>query len=506
MQMPPPAFAHAVALQQTGDLDGAEAAYRHLLSTDPSVTMAVANLGAVLKRKGRIAEAVDCLHRAIALEPGESVLWHNLGILLRDHDPVAAEAACRRAVILYPGAEPLTGLSAALRLQGRLEEAAEALVAAHELDPSRGQALPEFKHRLNPDYPVPEFLKQIAAAQITVWDQAGAAGVEPVALPVIAPPPIPPGPGTGDRPFWSVMIPTRRPKDMSLLFRAIGSVLDQGWPADAMQVAVVDNSGEATGIAEAVGGAFGRRVEYHRNEESLPIWGSWNRCIERARGRVVHILHDDDYVFPGFHDTLAEPFRREEDGVGAAFCNHLILREAERLIGPVGQEAEQPGLLDDFFARIGKCCCLQAPSIVVARRTYETLGGFAPFRYYLDWEMWARIAQARPVWYTPRLLAAYRVHAANTSATDRTDISPAAIAERVRVLRLVTSRPHPRREEVLTVGLRLALNNALAAAIQHMAAERSDSAAACLLAAIPSLTERSMPGLLAWLRRSIDPA
>ena len=31
---------------------------------------------------------------------------------------------------------------------------------------------------------------------------------------------------------------------------------------------------------------------------------NWNTCIDRARGHLVHILHDDDFVAPGYYEEI----------------------------------------------------------------------------------------------------------------------------------------------------------------------------------------------------------
>jgi hypothetical protein len=75
---------------------------------------------------------------------------------------------------------------------------------------------------------------------------------------------------------------------------------------------------------------------------------------------------------------------------------------------------EQPtaGVIPDWLGRIALGQRLQFPSMVVARATYERLGGFdsRPSGLGEDWEMWVRIAAHYPVAYEPSPLALYRVH------------------------------------------------------------------------------------------------
>jgi tetratricopeptide (TPR) repeat protein len=76
------AFARAVALQQAGDHDGAAAAYRELLQTQPSNVQARSNLGVVLAQLGRYAEAIEAYRAALKLAPAQQRIRLNLGIAL----------------------------------------------------------------------------------------------------------------------------------------------------------------------------------------------------------------------------------------------------------------------------------------------------------------------------------------------------------------------------------------------------------------------------------------
>jgi hypothetical protein len=60
---------------------------------------------------------------------------------------------------------------------------------------------------------------------------------------------------------------------------------------------------------------------------------------------------------------------------------------------------------------------IQFASIVVRRSTYEELGGFRPsLPHCMDWDMWKRIAVAKPVHYDPAPMAWFRMHQAADSS------------------------------------------------------------------------------------------
>jgi Flp pilus assembly protein TadD len=71
-------------------------------------------------RHGQVAEAVEELRRALALEPASALAWANLSAALRQAGQKAgAVEAARRAAALDPGSAAVQGvLEEALRMPG----------------------------------------------------------------------------------------------------------------------------------------------------------------------------------------------------------------------------------------------------------------------------------------------------------------------------------------------------------------------------------------------------
>ncbi len=158
----------------------------------------------------------------------------------------------------------------------------------------------------------------------------------------------------------------------------------------------------------------GRRCYRHPVRAGHPE--IFNLCIRRARGLWVHILHDDDSVAPGFYEALQKGTQQAPD-IGAAFCRHTYIDEHGQNAGLSLLERETPGTIDSWLDRIGVCCRLQTPSIVVRREAYERLGGYCPqAKSAFDWEMWQRLAVHYPVWYEPTPLAFFRHSGESESA------------------------------------------------------------------------------------------
>jgi GT2 family glycosyltransferase len=217
------------------------------------------------------------------------------------------------------------------------------------------------------------------------------------------------------RPFWSVMIPTYN--GTAYLAETIACVINQIPAAEHIQIEVVDDcsSDDPETLVKEVGQG---RVSFYRNPENQGLVGNWNACIQRAKGEWVHVLHQDDWVLPGFYQRLQALIQANPES-GAAFCRYAFIDEDGhwQYIWPL--ESRHPGILSDWIDRIAVRQIIQFPSIVVKRSTYEQLGGFyAKASYAADWEMWKRIAAHYPVAYEPQILACYRQHSG--SETSRT--------------------------------------------------------------------------------------
>jgi tetratricopeptide (TPR) repeat protein len=130
----------SVALQMQGKeaLDALERAARLL----PNDAEAQSNLGAALRRYGRLEEAVACLRRALQMRPDLAEVWNNLGNAERDlgHFDAAVEAL-REALRLKPKfAKAHNNLGNALLDLGRLDEAAASYRRALEHDANYAEA------------------------------------------------------------------------------------------------------------------------------------------------------------------------------------------------------------------------------------------------------------------------------------------------------------------------------------------------------------------------------
>jgi glycosyltransferase involved in cell wall biosynthesis len=250
-------------------------------------------------------------------------------------------------------------------------------------------------------------LLRLGMMQRDAAEKAPAAPVFPAIEPVSA----------GQRPLWSVILSVYR--RTGYLEQALRSVLAQAPGPDEMQIEVVSDGPDdplQDEMEAIVRTAAGGRVAFYRHPDRAGQPEIFNVCVRRARGKYIHLLHDDDWVAPGFYAALQEGFLQAPEA-GAAFCRHTMVDQEGRSVRLSLLERETPGIVENWLERIACCCRLQPPSIVVRRDAYERLGGYCPqARSVFDWEMWQRLAVHYPVWFEPRPLAFFRLSDDSESA------------------------------------------------------------------------------------------
>jgi glycosyltransferase involved in cell wall biosynthesis len=203
------------------------------------------------------------------------------------------------------------------------------------------------------------------------------------------------------------MIPTYN--CASYLRESLAGLLAQDPGAELMQMEVVDDCStkdDPKSVVEELGRG---RVAFYQQPENVGYLKNFDTCLQRSRGKLVHILHGDDGVINGFYQKLQSAFDTHPE-IGAAVCRHIYMDERGhwQSISPLEEPESQ--IYSNWMEQIAAKHRIQPPSIVVRREVYEKLGGF-DHRICCaceDWEMWARIAANYPIWYEVEPLALYR--------------------------------------------------------------------------------------------------
>ncbi|MFM8892090.1 MAG: glycosyltransferase [Planctomycetia bacterium] len=244
----------------------------------------------------------------------------------------------------------------------------------------------------------------------------------------MAPPPVPPVAPGSVRPLWSVMIPTFH--CAGYLRHTLQSVLAQDPGPDAMQIEVVDDCSTRDDPEAVVREVGGGRVRFHRKPENGGATRNFNTCIERSTGQLVHILHGDDLVMPGFYRRLGEAAAAHADRALIA-CRAMCIDEAGVATGITGRVPSLEAGSDDVSEFL-YYVPLRTPCVVVRRRFYEQHGGFLPgLPHTADWEMWIRVVGRAGGAVLPDVLAQYREFAASDTSRLRRQADNLRDVERI---------------------------------------------------------------------------
>ena len=236
---------------------------------------------------------------------------------------------------------------------------------------------------------------------------------------------------SADRPRWSVMIPAWNAD--KFLARTIESVLDSDLP-EGSQVEVVDDcSTDATPDIVQRFASAGVRYFRHSTQQGAPA--NFNACLQRSQGELVHLLHADDQIVAGFY-TAAESALTQSEAI-AAVCRTQYFDEAGQPT-KVTRTETPTGIWSDAVQVLAVSNRVRPPGIAVRRSAYEAVGGFREdLPHAADWEMWMRLARHGPIWFEDRILARYRVHEDQDTASKVMDARN--IAERVEALEMIAA-------------------------------------------------------------------
>lgn len=191
----------------------------------------------------------------------------------------------------------------------------------------------------------------------------------------------------------SVVIPVHKTHGLERAIESVRPQLKLG-----MELLVADHTGTGDALAACMMPEM-ERIVWAFLEPTGIMAGDWNRAIALARGRWIHLLHDDDTVEPNFYAYIAAG---RGPNAGWATTGYRNVKDGAETF----RRMDYPKPLWPALA-VGNP--FQPPAMMVARSTYEQFGVFAEekqFHFCPDWEMWARLAEAGvPLHVCPQVLA-----------------------------------------------------------------------------------------------------
>lgn len=207
-------------------------------------------------------------------------------------------------------------------------------------------------------------------------------------------------------PSVSVIISTYNRR--RLLPLALSSALRQRF--GSFEVIVVDN-GSTDGTAEVLDSFDDPRLVRVRNEVSLGSTGGRNCGIERASGRWISLLDDDDMWSPDKLSAQVEALERS--GRSWAFSGVVFINADGALVAgapPPDADRVMRDLPHQYSVPGG------VSSVIWERDALDEGGRLDPALVYTsDWDLCLRLSRRGPPAIVPAPHVAYRLHGANVS-------------------------------------------------------------------------------------------
>ncbi|MGB3755476.1 MAG: glycosyltransferase [Rivularia sp. (in: cyanobacteria)] len=370
----------------------------------PENTDAILELAVKHQLGNRFADAEQLYYQVVEKQPLHLQALYNLASLHQTQGNLESAIAFYQKVIkLNPNnGEFHLQLGKAYQQQGSLQDA----ISAYR----QGISL------INPHYA--EVLKNITKLEVpktvsvTPPEHQGEVSINNYQFPEI-----PRVAKLSKRLFWSVVLPVYSNKErVNYILECLVSILTQWTGKDEMEIIIVDDNSPIS-LRDLVYELGIGIISYYRNGENRGAYRNFNTAVAISKGQWIHLLHDDDYVLPGFYHRLRQSLEQSPDSVGAAFTNYQNVNEQGKVIFSQQLYEQQRRIIQDFGERIGITNPLNMPAVVVRRSTYEHLGGYlSELNYTGDWEFYKRITAFYDWWYEPEILACYREHSQNITA------------------------------------------------------------------------------------------
>jgi Glycosyl transferase family 2 len=228
------------------------------------------------------------------------------------------------------------------------------------------------------------------------------------------------------------------------LSQSLGSALAQTVP---VRVIVIEDCGPDPSLRDFVAREFGPRVEYVRSPRNRGIFGNWNAAMEHCGTSWLSILHDDDYLAPGFIAAMLELARWAPD-CGLYFGRTQMVNEKSE---PIAFGMRPP--LSAPWQRVEVADTLvntpfPFPGHLFQVRQAQALGGFRETSLFAgDWEMWSNLIARHRSAQSNALVAYSRQHfgperGCTKIALDGT-LRPLVFVQQKRVLHLMRQAGAP---------------------------------------------------------------
>ena len=120
---------------------------------------------------------------------------------------------------------------------------------------------------------------------------------------------------------FSVLLPTRN--GGKYLKSCIESVLSQNY--EDMELIVFDNA-NTDNTAEVVNSySSDKRLKYLRTDNVVSVTDNWNNALKKSSGDYVLMMGDDDFLLPGYFDTLDKTIEENDFPDGISYFGYSFI-------------------------------------------------------------------------------------------------------------------------------------------------------------------------------------
>ena len=120
---------------------------------------------------------------------------------------------------------------------------------------------------------------------------------------------------------FSVLLPTRN--GGKYLESSIESVLSQDY--QDMELIVFDNA-NTDNTAEVVNAySNDKRLKYYRTQSVVSVTDNWNNALKKSSGDYVLMMGDDDFLLPGYFDTLDKIIEENDFPDGISYFGYSFI-------------------------------------------------------------------------------------------------------------------------------------------------------------------------------------
>ena len=120
---------------------------------------------------------------------------------------------------------------------------------------------------------------------------------------------------------FSVLLPTRN--GGKYLKSCIESVLSQDYKD--MELIVFDNA-NTDNTAEVVNSySNDKRLKYYRTDSVVDVTENWNNALKKSSGDYVLMMGDDDFLLPGYFDTLDKIIKENDFPDGISYFGYSFI-------------------------------------------------------------------------------------------------------------------------------------------------------------------------------------